>query len=77
MIGKGWKRGTVNGRTRTIAAAFKWGVAEELVGAPTWQALLAVAGLRKGEQGVSNDGKVLPVPIEHVYAIKAYVASPI
>lgn len=76
MVAKGWKRRSVNKGIQFIRAAFKWAAAEQLVKVEVWQALTAVNGLRRGEQGVAESGKVKPVPIGNVDAIRRRRASP-
>ncbi|HXD85534.1 MAG TPA: tyrosine-type recombinase/integrase [Urbifossiella sp.] len=65
MIGNGWCRSLINQRIGRLKRVFKWGVAEQLVPAATYQALLAVDGLQAGRCKVRESEPVQPVP-EHV-----------
>lgn len=69
MIAK-WKRRSVNKGVQFIRAAFRWAVGEQLVPVEVWQALQAVPGLRRGEQGVKEGKKVQAVAIGNVDAIR-------
>ncbi|MEX0774199.1 MAG: site-specific integrase [Phycisphaeraceae bacterium] len=72
-----WKRGTVNARQSYIVAAFKFGVAQELVPVTAWQALTSVPRLRRGEAGAIEGKKIGPVPLAHVEAVKPYLSPQI
>lgn len=62
MIEAGLCRGLVNRRTDRIKRVFKWGVAEELISPATYEALRALAGLRKGRTEARESEPVKPVP---------------
>jgi integrase len=70
----GLSRSVVNGSTRRIVRMFKWAVSEELVPVSTYQALKAVEGLRRGEEGVRETRPVEPVPQAHIDAIQPHVS---
>ena len=55
-------RNTVNDYTARLRGMMKWGVAEGLVPAPVWQALLAVPGLRRNHKVARESEPVGPVP---------------
>ena len=62
-------RGTVNKHVHRIRRMFRWAVAQELVPAATWQALLAVSALRRGAKHVRETAPVRAVTwrdVEHV-----------
>jgi integrase len=62
----GYARTYINQRLGRIKRLFKFGVAEELVPAPTFQALQAVAGLQRGRSEARETEGVQPVSTEHV-----------
>ncbi|HEX8916620.1 MAG TPA: site-specific integrase [Humisphaera sp.] len=62
MVRAGWARKYVNRQAGRIRHVFKWGVAEGLVPAPVWQALLAVVGLKAGRTVAPERPPVLPAP---------------
>lgn len=74
MIAKKWVRGNINKQISRLKMVLRWGVAEELVEAPLYQALLAVPGLKRGRCAAVEADPVLPVPETHVEAIKPYVS---
>jgi hypothetical protein len=53
-----WARGTINRYVSLIVAAFRWGVAKQLVAPEQWQALTALPALRKGRRVRAEDGSV-------------------
>ncbi len=61
MVQAGYCRRTVNKLLVCIKAAFKWGVAEELVPAGILHGLQAVGGLRAGRTSCRESAPVLPV----------------
>jgi len=61
MIEGGLTRNTINTRITVVKQCFKWGVENELVPAETWQALTAVAGLKKGRTSAPDREPVVPV----------------
>jgi integrase len=67
-------RGQINKRVGRIRRMFAWGVEEELVPTNILVALRTIKGLRAGRSGASEGKKVLPVPDEHVDAIRPHVA---
>lgn len=68
MIGRGWCRRRVNKQVGRVKRVFKWGVANELVPAATYQALAAVQGLQLGRSAARETDPVGPVAVEHVEA---------
>jgi integrase len=69
MIAKGWSRKTVNGHIDRVKRLYKWAVAQEMVTAEVYQALCAVAGLRRGRTEARETEPVRPVPDAHVDAV--------
>lgn len=61
MTEAGLSRGVINNHTGRIKRMFKWGVAQELLPAASFQALQAVGGLRKGRCDARETDPVLPV----------------
>jgi integrase len=75
MIAAGLCRNEVNKRTAHIVRMFKWAVENELVHPSVYQALKAVAGLRRGRSPARESEPVKPVPDAHVDAIRPHVAK--
>ena len=61
FLTEGWCRNTVNARVERVRRIFKWGVAEELVKSPVYQALAAVEGLKRGRTTAPEPAPVAPV----------------
>lgn len=57
-----------------IKRMFRWGVENELVPPTVFQALQAVAGLRKGRSAARETAPVKPVSEEYVKAVKPFVS---
>ena len=76
LVAKGYTRKRINQHVGRIRRCFKWGVEEGLVSAITWQALLAVEGLKLGEAKCEHR-LVPPVPLNHVEAIAPFVTPPV
>ena len=75
LVQAGYTRRRINQHVYRIRKCFQWGVVHEMVEAATWQALLAVEGLKRGE---AEEGEpVKPVPDNDVEAIKPFVTPPI
>jgi len=74
LIDSGHHRTYVNDTVGRIKRMFKWGLENELVPASTYQALQAVAGLRRGRTDAPEGEPVRPVPDEHVDAIGPHVS---
>jgi len=68
MIQIGWCRKHINKQISRVRRMFRFGVASELVRAETYQALTAVADLKKGRTTAPEHPPVLPVPAEVVEA---------
>lgn len=77
LIGDGLSRKTINHVTAEIRRMFKWAASEELVPSAVWHGLTTVSGLRSGESAAPEPKKVLPVPDEHIAAIREYVSKPV
>lgn len=73
-VADGLSRGTVNRLTSLVAAVFRWAVEREMVPAATWQALKAVAGLRRGRTTAPDHPPVGPADPKHVDAILTHLA---
>ena len=54
MVAKGWSRNYVNEQVGRVKRMYKWLAAEPLIPITTYQALLVVGGLRRGEDGAGN-----------------------
>lgn len=74
LISRGYVRKCINQRVGCIKRMFKWGVANELVPAPVYQALQAVEGLKQGRSEAEEKDPIKPVDEELVQAIKPYVS---
>ncbi len=70
-------RRTANGRIDRIKRMFRWGTENELVGAGVYEALRAVAGLRKGRSEARETAPIRAVPIEDVLAVIPFVTAPV
>jgi integrase len=68
-------RKTVNAYTSRLKHVFKWGVEQEIVPPSVWQALLAVAGLRRGRSVAKESDPVKPVPEPHIIAVQPHVST--
>lgn len=66
MIQEGLSRKYINDSMARVRRMFRWGVAEELIPAATYQALASVAGLRRGRSAALESKRVLPVEEEVV-----------
>ena len=69
MIEQGWSRSYINGQLGKLKLAFKWAVAEELVGVEVYQRLRVVPGLRAGDTDARETESVQPVDdslVDHV-----------
>lgn len=76
-ITEGLCRSTINSMIGCIKLMFKWGAAQELIPAATWQSLSALAGLRAGRSDAKEPKPVAPVPEAHIEAVKPYVSRQI
>lgn len=74
MIELGYCRVSINRHVGRVRRMFKWAVAEELVLVSVYQSLLAVSGLQAGRTEAKESDPVLPVPIEHVAAVRRLVS---
>ncbi|MCC7086333.1 MAG: site-specific integrase [Pirellulales bacterium] len=61
MSDDGLARTTINQHSSRIKRMFRWGVSQELIPAPVYQALASVNGLRKGRSEARETNPVLPV----------------
>jgi integrase len=68
MIARGWARSYVNAQVDRVRRLFRWAVEEECVPAATYQALRAVAGLRRGKSAARESERVQPLPAGWVEA---------
>jgi integrase len=62
MIRLGWARTHINRQVARLKHVFKWAVGAELIPGSIHQALVAVAGLRKGKSEARESEPVKPVP---------------
>lgn len=74
MIDSGNCRGYINKNVFRIRSVFKWAVGEELIPVTVYQALTAVAGLKRGRSEARETDPVRPVPEAHVEAVKPHVS---
>lgn len=74
MIDAGWCRTHVNRQVGKVKMMFRWGTEEELVPGPVYQALRAVAGLRRGRTAAPESEPVRPVPDQFVDAVEPHVS---
>jgi len=74
MIRNGLARTTINTNIHLARAIWRWGVSREMVPADVYVSLHSVKGLEKGRYGLRDNPRVVPVPIEHVNAIKDHVS---
>jgi integrase len=77
MVDAALCRNTVNFRTGKIRRLFRWAAENELVPPQVYQGLRAVAGLRRGRDGVRETEPVRPVPDAHVAAVLPHVSAPV
>lgn len=75
MIQSGHCRTHVNSEINRIRRVFRWGVENEHVPAPIYQALAAVAGLKSGRSRASEAPRVLPVSEAIVNATMPHLPS--
>jgi integrase len=73
MIGRGWRRITINQQIGRIRRCFKWGVLQELVPPEVLTALETVPGLRAGRSEAKESNPVRPVSLDAVDAIRPFV----
>jgi integrase len=62
MIRLGWSRRYINQSVHRVRGMFRWGVSEELLPAPVFEALRSVRGLAKGRTAARERPPVEPVP---------------
>ncbi len=74
MIGLNNSRIYINNQIGRARRIFKWGVENELVPPAVYQALQAVAGLRKGRSAARETEPVKPVAVDYVEASKPFVS---
>ncbi|MBC7821687.1 MAG: site-specific integrase [Planctomycetaceae bacterium] len=68
LVKAGHCRTHINSQINRIRRVFRWGVENEHVPSPVYQALAAVAGLKAGRSKAIEAARVLPVPEETVNA---------
>lgn len=73
LIEKNHGRTYINKSVERIRRIFKWGVSEELVEAPIYQALQSVPGLKRGRCAVREPERIRPITLKEVDAIKPFV----
>jgi integrase len=74
MVEAGRCRSLVNKDINRIKAMFRWAVEHELLPVTTYQALQAVAGLRKGRSEAREAEPIGPVPEAHVRATLPFLS---
>ncbi len=70
---KAISRKVINQRVEHVKRIVKWAVSEELVPPSAYEAIRAVAGLRRGHPGTYEKPRVKPVPQEHVEAVLPFL----
>ena len=75
MIEADISRRVINKYVQRIRRMFRWGVENELIQVEVYQALMTVAGLRKGRCKAREIPPVRPVPDEHVDATLPYLSE--
>jgi integrase len=75
MVATGRCRSLVNKDINRLRAMFRWSVEHELLPVTIYQALLAVAGLRKGRSEAREAEPIGPVPEEHVRAALPFLSA--
>ena len=66
MIHQGNSRRYINQNIGRIQRMFKWGVSKQLIPADRYQALLSLAGLRKGKSNAVETSPIKPVDMETI-----------
>lgn len=74
MIGKGWKRKSINSAIGRIKHVFRWGVSKELFPPSVYEALRSVAGLRAGRSDAVESQPVHPVADDLVDATVPFMS---
>jgi integrase len=77
FIRGGLRRSTINNNVARIKRMYRWGVENELVPAPVYQALAAVPGLRKGRSAAKESVPVTAVPHTLVEAARPHMPTAI
>ena len=73
MIARDNSRKVINNYVGRIKRIFRWGVENELVAPEIYQALQAVAGLRKGRSAARETEPIAPVDDAYVDAVRPWV----
>jgi len=66
-----WSRPYVNSQIHLLCRMFKWAASHEMISAGVYQQLKTVPALRKGRSPAGEPDPVLPVPIDHVQAVRS------
>jgi integrase len=74
-VAAGWSRGYCNKSTSRMRHVFKWGVENGLVPTATWQALTAVAPLKRGKTAAPDRPKRQAVSDAHLEAAREYLSQ--
>ncbi len=77
MICAGWKRKSINKQVGRIRRIFRWAAAEQLVEGNVYRDLETLHGLQKGRTEANESEPVLPVPSDHIKAIRKLVTLPV
>jgi integrase len=72
-----WSRTYTNHQVARLKMVFKWGVENEIVPSPVYQALATVAGLRRGRSEARETSPVRPVPEAMVLQVMPFLSKPI
>jgi site-specific recombinase XerD len=71
MVTRGLSRNWINSQVHKVRRVWRWGVEQELVSAQVWQALQAVAGLRRGRTLARETEPILPADRKMIEAAQA------
>ena len=74
LVASGKSRRYINDQIGRLKRMFRWGVENELIPATVYQALCAVAGLRKGRSDARETAPIKPVPESQIQAVQSFVS---
>ncbi|MCA9253473.1 MAG: site-specific integrase [Phycisphaerales bacterium] len=77
MIELGWCRTNINKHVGRIKSLFRWATEQEFAPGSIYQALRAVAGLKRGRCAAQESDPVKPVPRDAIEAIEPFVSRQI
>ena len=77
MIEIDWSRKTINNHVGRIKRVFRWATENELVPPSIYQALSAVAGLKRGRSAAKESEPIRPVPEADIEAVIEVLPAPV